>query len=75
MAEKNAEETLDEIVGRFIEVYKILSPEEKIRFEIEIEKKTKAMDGKTKDLYLALIASAKKGLDIKETLVKMRKVK
>ena len=75
MAEKNAENKLDDIIGRFLQVYKILSTEEKVRFEIEIVKKTKDADERTRNLYSALIAAAKDGLDIKEAITKMQGIK
>ena len=73
MTEKTPEEKLNESIERFLEVYKFLGPEERIRFEIEIEKKTKEIDEKTRNLYSALIRSAKDGKNIKETLNKMKK--
>ena len=41
MAEKTPEEKLGENIGKFLEVYKILTPEARIGFEIEIAKKMK----------------------------------
>lgn len=75
MAEKINEEKLEDIIGKFLEVYKFLSPEEKIRFEIDIAKKSKTMDDKTKNLYTALIAAAKDGDTTKGAISKMQKIK
>ena len=73
--EKKPEERLEDIIGRFLEVYKILSPEARITFEIEIAKKTKDMDERTRKLYEALIKAAKNGLNTEETISEMRKNK
>jgi len=75
MAEKTPGEILDENIGKFLEVYKILSPEARIGFEIEIMKKMKAMDERTAKLYTILIRAAKDGLNIKETISRMGKAK
>lgn len=75
MNEKNPKERLEDIIRRFLEVYKILSPEARITFEIEITKKTKDMDERTKKLYEALIKAAKNGLNTEETIFEMRKNK
>jgi len=72
---KAAQEKLDDIIERFFEIYKFLSPEEKIKFEIEITKKNKDADDRTKNLYGALIDSCKRGLTVKEAISKMGKVK
>jgi hypothetical protein len=75
MTEKTPEEGLNENIGKFLEVYKILSPEARIGFEIEITKKMKDMDEGTRKLYLALVKAAKDELNIKETVSRMRKAK
>lgn len=78
MAEKNPkspEEKLDDIIEKFFEVYRILSPEEKVKFEIGIVKKNKDADERTKNLYAALIDAVKRGLTVKEAITKMGKVK
>jgi hypothetical protein len=75
MNEKNSKERLEDIIARFLEVYKILSPEARITFDIEIARKTGDMDDRTKKLYEALTKAAKDGLNVSETLSQMSKSK
>ena len=75
MIEKNNKERLEDIIKRFLEVYKILSPEARITFDIEIARKTRDMDERTRKLYEALTKAAKDGLNISETISQMSKTK
>ncbi len=74
MAEKTGEDKLEGIIGRFLETYKILSPAEKVKFEIEIAAKVRSLDEKTRNLYGALIDAAKDGRNASEAIAKMQKV-
>jgi len=74
MNDKNPEERLEDQVKRFLEVYKVLSPEARVTFEIEIAKKTAVMDERTKNLYNALVKAAREGLSQQEAIEQMRKV-
>jgi len=73
MTEKTPQERLDESIRQFLEIYKILSPEARISFEIEIIRKTKDMDERTQKLYLALIKAAKDDRTVEETIKRMHK--
>ena len=75
MAEKSAEQNLIDLVKKYLEVYRILSPEARVTFEVEIVKKTRDMDERTRNLYGTLIKAAKDGLDTDEAIIRMKKVK
>jgi len=72
MTEKNPQEKLEDSIKRFLDVYRILSPEARIAFEVEIEKKTRDDDDRTKKLYSSLIKAAKAGMNIEETIKEMK---
>ena len=75
MADKAKEEEFEDQVKRFLEVYKILSPQSRVGFEIEIARKTSLMDDKTRKLYAALVDSAREALGPDAAIVNMKKVK
>jgi hypothetical protein len=75
VAELNGLEKFEEEVRHFLEVYKILSPEARVNFEIEIARKTAFMDEKTKKLYSVLIDSAREGFGFSDAIAKMKKIK
>lgn len=75
MADNAKEAEFEDQVKRFLEVYKILSPQSRVGFEIEIAKKTSLMDERTRNLYAALIDSAREALGSDAAITNMKKVK
>jgi hypothetical protein len=60
-------------VKRFLEVYKVLSPEGKAQFEAQMAGSIKGQDEKTKKLYYALLQAAKDRKGIEEAIQEMEK--
>lgn len=60
-------------VKRFLEVYKVLSPDGKAQFEAQMAGSVKDQDAKTKKLYLALLQAAKDGKNIAGAIEEMGK--
>jgi len=75
MAETDEIDRLDKSIKRFLEVYKILSPEAKAAFEAELSSAIKNNDEKAKKLYQALLKAAKEGMDSKAALEEMEKTR
>ena len=75
MADRDKEAEFEDQVKRFLEVYKILSPQARVSFEIEIAKKTSLMDDRTRKLYAALVDSAREALGAEDAITNMKKVK
>ncbi len=75
MAEKNDIDLLEKNIGKFLEVYNILSPPAKAAFESQLAGAIKDKDEKTKKLYLALLRAGKVGMGVKETIEEMEKVR
>lgn len=66
-------EKLREDVKKFLEVYRILSPEGKAQFEALMAGAVKNQDENTKKLYHALLQAAKDGKEIAEAVEEMGK--
>ena len=75
MDEKNPMDNLNDQVRRFLEVYKVLPPDARVSFEIEIAKKKGSMDERTKRLYDALIQAARDGMNFEQAISKMKEIK
>jgi len=60
-------------VKRFLEVYKVLSPEGKAQFEAQMAGSIKDHDEKSKKLYYALLKAARDGKGIEEAIEGMKK--
>ena len=60
-------------INKFLEVYKILSPEGKAQFEAQLAAAVQRVDEKTRKLYYTLLESAKNGQDVEQALERMRK--
>lgn len=58
-------------VRKFLDVYKILSPEARAAFEAQIAPVLNTADPKSKKLYEALLSAAKDGLEIEDAILKM----
>jgi len=69
----NPQQKLLSDVKRFLEVYKVLSPEGKAQFEAQMAGSIKDQDEKTKKLYQALLQAAKDGKSIEEAIEEMHK--
>ncbi|MFH1683785.1 MAG: hypothetical protein ABIA67_02750 [Candidatus Margulisiibacteriota bacterium] len=67
----NPHQKLQQDVKKFLEVYKILSPEGKAQFEAQMAGEIKGLDEKTKKLYSSLLQSAKDGKDIAGAIQEM----
>lgn len=65
-------EHLKENVGKFLDVYKILTPEAKAAFEAQMDKITHKTDAQTRILYHILQSAAKDGLTVEEAIEKMK---
>ena len=74
MAENESLKRLHADVKKFLEVYKVLSPEGKAQFEAQMAGSIKDQDEKSKKLYYALLKAAKDGKDIAEAIEEMKKV-
>ena len=61
-------------IKKFLDVYKILSPEGRAQFEAQMAGAVKGQDEKTKKLYYALLQAAKDGKEIEEAIKEMQKV-
>lgn len=61
-------------IKKFLEVYKVLSPEGKAQFEAQMAGQVKKVDERTKKLYYALLQAAKLGLGVEAALREMQKV-
>ena len=75
MAENAEFEKLDESIGKFLEVYKILSSEAKAAFESKLPSAIKGDDEKTQNLYRALLKAAKEGKDTRGAFEAMDKTR
>lgn len=64
---------IEESVRQFFDAFGKLGPEEKVYFLAEIDKQMKKKDEKDRNLYLALIRSAREGLSYQETIDKMKR--
>jgi hypothetical protein len=58
-------------IEKFLDVYKILSAEAKAQFEAQLAGAIKDKDQNTKNLYLALLAGAKAGINVDEVIQQM----
>ena len=67
------QEKLRQDIRKFLEVYKVLSPEGKAQFEAQMAGEVKGQDEKTKKLYYSLLQSAKDGKDIEQAIQEMGK--
>lgn len=59
-------------IKRFLEVYQVLPAEGKAAFEAQMNAQVAKVDEKTKRLYYTLLQSAKNGMDVNESIVKLR---
>jgi len=59
-------------IGKFLDVYRILTPEARAAFEAQMDKIIAQADDKSKNLYRALQQAAKEGLTIQEAIEKMK---
>jgi hypothetical protein len=59
-------------IGKFLEVYKILTPEARAAFEAQMDKIVARADEKSKALYRTLQQAAKDGLTTEEAVDKMK---
>jgi hypothetical protein len=73
MAEQNPQVKLLNDVKKFLEVYKVLSPEGKAQFEAQMAGSIKDQDDKTKKLYQSLLQAAKDGKSIEQAIEEMHK--
>ncbi len=73
MAETNPIQKLQADIQKFLEVYKVLSPEGKAQFEAQMAGAIKDQDQRSKKLYYALLQSAKNGKGIEEAIAEMGK--
>ncbi len=73
MTEQNPQQRLLNDVKRFLEVYKVLSPEGKAQFEGQMAGSIKEQDDKTRKLYHILLQAAKDGKGIGEAIQEMGK--
>jgi flagellar hook-basal body complex protein FliE len=67
------QEKLKQDVKKFLEVYKVLSPEGKAQFEAQLAGSIKDLDEKTKKLYQTLLKAAKDGLSVEDAIQQMKK--
>jgi hypothetical protein len=61
-------------IKKFLDVYKILSPEGRAQFEAQMAGAVKGQDEKTKKLYYVLLQAAKDGKEIEDAIKEMQKV-
>jgi hypothetical protein len=73
MEEKSPGMRLQKDIHKFLEVYKVLSPEGRAQFEAQMAGATKTHDEKTKKLYHSLLQAAKDGKGIEEAIQEMNK--
>ena len=66
---------LNENIKKFLDVYKILSPEARAAFEAELPSAIKGSDEKTKKLYEALLKAAKEGMDTEAAIGEMERTR
>lgn len=64
---------LEEDIGKFLDVYKVLSPADKAVFEAQLNGAIKNEDENTKKLYQQLLAAARDGVSIDDTILRMKK--
>lgn len=64
---------LENDVKRFLDVYKVISPEARAQFESQLKSTITSMDEKSKTLYFSLLQSAQAGEDVPEAIAKMKK--
>lgn len=64
---------LEKDINRFLEVYKVLSPEARANFEAQMESTLKEVDEKTRSLYMALLHSAKDNCDFDDAVDNMNR--
>ncbi|MFA4966875.1 MAG: hypothetical protein WC624_01480 [Candidatus Margulisiibacteriota bacterium] len=62
---------LNDNIGKFLDVYRVLTPEARAAFEAQIDKSSHGKDEKTKGLYRALLKAAKDNLDTEEAIEMM----
>jgi hypothetical protein len=67
-------EKLNENIKKFLDVYRFLPSEAKAAFEAQITSHINSCDQKTKNLYAALLSSAKENLDPADTIERMKKI-
>ncbi len=72
MAEKDR---LDESIKRFLDVYRILSPEAKAAFEGQLHAAIRNENDETRKLYEALLKAAKEGMDTEDAIEEMKKTR
>jgi hypothetical protein len=72
--EEQQMDKLTENIKKFLDVYKFLPSEAKAAFEAQITSHIKDCDKKTRNLYIALLSSAKDNLDPVQTIEKMKKI-
>ncbi|MBI5699656.1 hypothetical protein HZC35_05010 [Candidatus Saganbacteria bacterium] len=63
---------LEEDIGKFLNVYQILSPQDRAVFEAQLNGAVKNEDGATKKLYAELLSAAKDGVNIDDTILRMK---
>lgn len=73
MTEDNPLQKLNKDIQKFLEVYKVLSPEGKAQFEAQMAGAIKDQGGRSKKLYYALLQSAKDGKGIEAAIAEMEK--
>lgn len=64
---------LEQDINRFLEVYKVLSPEARANFEAQMKATLKEVDDKTRKLYVALLDSAKDNCDFDDAVDNMNR--
>lgn len=64
---------LEEDIGKFLNVYQILSPPDRAVFEAQLNGAVKNEDEATKKLYAELLSAAKDGANIDDTILRMKK--
>ncbi|MEA3493925.1 MAG: hypothetical protein U9R38_06020 [Candidatus Margulisiibacteriota bacterium] len=69
----NPQQRLLNDVKKFLEVYKVLSPDGKAQFEGQMAGSIKDQDDKTRKLYHALLQAAKDGKDVEAAIQEMGK--
>jgi len=72
MAEENR---LNQSIKKFLDVYRVLSPEAKAAFEAQLTSAIRSEDEATRKLYDSLLKAAKEGMDTEDTLKQMHKAR
>jgi len=60
-------------IQKFLDVYKILSPEGKAQFEAQMAAVVKGVDVRTKRLYQSLLSSAREGRGVEEAIQQLQR--